>query len=532
MPAIRAFCGAIKKQKNKQMKRSSLYINLLIGTALLLSSCTKNFDSINTNPDASVNASAPGLANTMIVNITASDISGTKSFCQPFLLGKYLIWTEDQESYQYNKITRNSFSRITLLRNIPKMIAYADQDTSNIHFAYEGLGHFIRAWQFYQLTMQVGDIPYSEAVEGEQGNIKPKYDSQKDVFIGILKELDSANLLFAKAGKFAGDIIYKGDPDQWRRLANSFELNVLLQLYKKTSDADLNVIARFKDIAQNRPLMRDYNDNFAVTYQNAAGLCYPWSNTPTQINSFVIYPMLTSTLINPLKALQDRRLFYYAEPAQSKIKAGANASSWDAYVGNEPSDPIGTLKTAHNNGAFCDFNKRYVNLFNAEPVGQFNYWDAQFALAEGAVRGWLPAADAETYYEAGIKGSMNFIVNYTDASYAHGMPIDDAYITAYLAGVKLTGSTENMLDQIITQKYLANFMQDVDYMAWYDNRRTGYPKFVLNTSTNLNTPNTNFPLRWMYPQSELDYNGDNVAAAIQSQYGGSDDVNKVMWILQ
>lgn len=110
--------------------------------------------------------------------------------------------------------------------------------------------------------------------------------------------------------------------------------------------------------------------------------------------------------------------------------------------------------------------------------------------------------------------------------------MDDAYIQSYLSSVQLTGSTDNQIQQIITQKYLAGFLQDCDYSAWYDNRRTGYPAFVLNPSTNLNSPTTQFPKRWMYPQDELDHNADNVDSAIQSQYGGNDDVNALMWILK
>ena len=355
---------------------------------------------------------------------------------------------------------------------------------------------------------------------------------QKEVFIGILNELDSANMLFATGTDFSGDFIYKGSVDQWQRLTNSFELNVLMQLYKKTGDADLKVVSRFKDIVDNRPLMRDYDDNFAVKYVNSAGYAYPWSNTPTQINSFTIYPMVGVTLITPLKALHDRRLFYYAEPAPTMIAGGKSPSDWDAYIGVEASDPVASTKSARASGNFSDFNKRYADLYNAEPVGLLNYWDVQFILAEATVRGWISGTPAETYYEAGISSSMNFLANYTPDNYNHGMPITSDYIAGYLPTVALAGSSDNMIKQIITQKYLAGFLQGVDYNAWYENRRTGYPEFVLNPATNLNIPATEFPIRWLYPSAELDYNPDNVAAAIQSQYGGNDDVNAQMWILK
>jgi len=40
------------------------------------------------------------------------------------------------------------------------------------------------------------------------------------------------------------------------------------------------------------------------------------------------------------------------------------------------------------------------------------------------------------------------------------------------------------------------------------------------------------PARWMYPQAEYDYNGDNVQQAVQSQFGGNDDENQIMWLLK
>ena len=514
-------------------KTIHIYLTAMIILGSVVTSCTKNFDSINTNPDKSTTSRADWLAASLLTSVTSSDISTQKSFAQPFMLGKYVLWTENQESYQYNYIQRSSaFGRIPVLRNVTVMNSYAgaNADTKN---SYLALGHFIRAWQFFQLTMQVGDIPYSEAVQGESaGNIKPKYDTQKAVFMGILNELDTANALFASGKDFAGDFIYSGSVDKWRRLTNAFELHVLMNLYKKTADPDINVINRFKDIVTNRPLMQSYTDNFAVTYINSAGYCYPWSNTAVQKNAFVIYPMVSSTLIDLLKASQDRRLFFYAEPAASQITAGVQASDFNAYIGVEPSAAFSVTTSAHSTGKFSDFNKRYVDLYNAEPVSLFSYWEQQFILAEATVRGWISGTPAQNYYATGIQASMNFLVKYTPASYMHGVTMDATYIANYPATVALAGSVDDQVKQIITQKYMAGFLQGADYNAWFENRRTGYPTFVLNSSTNLNTPTTQFPVRWMYPQVELDNNGVNVKAAIDRQYGGNDDVNQQMWILK
>jgi hypothetical protein len=501
--------------------------------ALGIMSCTKKFDTINTNPDKSTSSRADWLAASIISASTDGDISDQKAFMQPFMLSKYILWTELQEGYQYNSLGQTgSWGRYNVLRNIDPMLQYAASDPDT-YPSYRGLAHFIRAWQFYQLTMQVGDIPYSEALKGKsEGNIKPKYDNQKDVFKGILSELDSANVLFSTGKDFSGDIVYKGSVDKWRRVTNTFELYVLINLYRKTTDADLNVVEKFKDIVANRPLMRDYTDNFAITYINSAGYCYPWSSTPVQKNQFTIYPMVSTTLIDLLKTNNDRRLFYYAEPAASAIDDGLPVNNFNAYIGVEPADPYSNTTSVHSAGMFSDVNKRYVDLYNAEPVSLISYWDQQFILAEAAVRGWITGTPAQDYYASGIKSSMNFLTDYTPETYTHEMAMDDSYINNYPATVALTGTEDNQVKQIITQKYIAGFLHGTDYNAWYEFRRTGYPQFTLNPNTNLNTPGTEFPVRWKYPQVELNNNGDNYKTAIQSQYGGNDDVTQLMWLLK
>jgi hypothetical protein len=505
------------------------HIFLIAAIAIGVSSCTKKFDDINTNPDKATSASSEWLATNILTSVTSGDISFNNNFRQPYTLGKYIGWTEKVSDYQYNKMVRVDFGRLLVLRDVAPMIKNAS--TTELKNTYDGFGHFIRAWQFFQTTMQVGDIPYSAAIQGATGVIQAQYDTQKEVFLGILRELDQADSLLTNGVNFSGDFIYGGNVDKWRRLANSFQLYVLINLSKKTTDADLNVINKFKTVAA-RPLMRDFKDNFAVTYTASAGYAYPWSNTAAQLNSFLDYPVLSGYLLDPMKATADKRLFYMAEPSPAQISAGLTADDYNAYLGIDPADELGTIVTNNNTGKACRVNKRYEQMYNAEPVGLLNYWDIQFILAEATVRGWISGTDAQTYYANGIKGHMNFLANYAPASYAHGMALDEAYIDAFPATVALTGTAENQIKQIITQKYIAGFFQNSDYNAWYENRRTGYPVFTLNTATNLNTPASSFPLRWMYPQKELDYNAKNVTKALTDQYGGNDDPSAAMWLLK
>jgi hypothetical protein len=40
------------------------------------------------------------------------------------------------------------------------------------------------------------------------------------------------------------------------------------------------------------------------------------------------------------------------------------------------------------------------------------------------------------------------------------------------------------------------------------------------------------PKRWMYPETELRLNQQNVTSAINSQYPEGDNINGVMWLIK
>ncbi|GAA4454313.1 SusD/RagB family nutrient-binding outer membrane lipoprotein [Nibrella saemangeumensis] len=498
-------------------------------TLLALAGCSK-FDEINSNPNAAVNATAPMLATRLILNITDSEIGIQKGFLMPHFLGKSVIYTEFPEDLQYNYLGRASFDGLPILTNVEKMIGYAP--AGPLKNSYTALGKFVRAWKFYNLTMQLGDIPYSEALKGETNVVAPKYDSQKQVFAGILNELDEADKLFAQGNKFDGDPIYGGDVNKWRKLVNSFELQVLINLYKKTADADLKVVDRFKEIVSSRPIFQSNTDNFQLVYSDKAGQRYPFYKLG---NPNVIYPMVSEVLIGKLKELEDYRLFYYANPSPVQVAAGKAVNDYAAYKGTDPSMIYSEITKIFTAKDYSPLNSRYTELPGGEPVFLLSNAQVKFTLAEAALRGWITGTPAAIYYADGIRAAMQFVAANTPDNplYHHNMKITPEYIDAYVASdkVKLKGSTEQQLAQIISQNFLHTFIQ-APYNAYYENRRTGYPAFPINPASNSNVPADKMPVRWLYPQKELDYNTQNVKQAISSQFGGNDDVNQPMWILK
>jgi hypothetical protein len=382
--------------------------------------------------------------------------------------------------------------------------------------------------------MRVGDIPYSDALKGKSKSnpiYKPKYDTQKEVFVGILNELDEANRLFNDGSNFEGHPVYDGDTKKWQKLVNTFELKVLINLNKKTDDSDLDVIQRFKDIVNNRPIFESNADNFQLVYSDKEGQRYPWNE---QGNQFLQYSMISSFLIGKLKKRKDRRLFYYAQPSPVQLKNGKNAAEWGAYKGVNVAAPYDSIKRIASTDDWSNVNLRYVDRPEGEPTFLLSYAEMNFILAEAAARGWI-SGTGKNYYNKGITASMHFIKNNTpdESDYNHDMPITDSYINQYLKSpeVKYASSFNSRLKQIILQKYIMDFLQE-PYNAYFEFRRTGYPKLPVNPKTNLNTDKNKFPMRWKYSQDELDNNSDHVHKAINRQFGGNDSYNAIMWILK
>lgn len=507
--------------------KSTIYLIIII-ISIPIFSC-ENFDEINTNPDASVTTTASMLATNLLLEITRNDISSEKGFMANHMFSKYICWSEFQQSEQYNYFGRTGFD-LEVLTNVQKMIENSFEGTDRN--SYTALGHFIRAWRFFNITMAVGDIPYQQALQGEsEGIIKPGYDTQKAIFIGILNELEEADRLFSEGTAFKGDIVYGGDPEQWRKLVNSFALKVLINLYKKTNDADLNVIEKFNEIINTKPVFENNDDQFDLEYSDQANQKYPYFK---EGNQTVIYPMVTDVLINPLKDMEDYRLFYFAEPSEVELNNGKSESDFEAYKGVNPAIVYSTLSNIAATNDYSDINDRYKELPDCEPVALLSYAETQFIIAEAAVRGWI-SQDASIYFNEGVRASMEFVNTNApnNQGFNHGRDITPDYIENYLnaESVSLSGGEEEQIEKIITQKFIANFLH-APRNSYFENRRTGYPEFPINPESNLNVPADKLPVRWMYPQSELDYNTENVNEAISRQFSGNDNVNELMWILK
>jgi len=291
--------------------------------------------------------------------------------------------------------------------------------------------------------------------------------------------------------------------------------------------ADATTKARFAAIVAAGNLFTTIDDNLQLKYLNQTGNYHPLY----QQQRFTAPTMVSATVVGILKTLNDRRLFYFAEPSAVQITQGKLKTDPDAYIGVNVAISYSQLATIYAGANVSVLNIRYATIFGCEPFVLVGYPEQNFIIAEAIELGWM-SGSSQTYYETGVKAALAYTMA-TDVTYAHGKAIDQAYINAYFTGeAAYKTASADRLKQIWTQRYLLNFMQDGTF-AYYEFRRNGYPTFPLDPATNLNADNINgFPMRWTYPASEAQTNKDNLVEALTRQYQGFDDNNKLMWILK
>jgi hypothetical protein len=144
--------------------------------------------------------------------------------------------------------------------------------------------------------------------------------------------------------------------------------------------------------------------------------------------------------------------------------------------------------------------------------------DSHFMIAEAIVKG-LASGDAETYYQLGLEKAMAIWGTAPTATFS-----------ASDMG-SLTGTNEEKLEKIATQRWLANYTNG--YEGWSIVRDTGYPAACVITSDDddivsfAGEMNGKQAHRLRYGTGTYSSNGANVEAAVAEQ--GPDLMTTKLW---
>ena len=195
-------------------------IKSLMGLCLVLlmaTSCKKgSLTDININPDA-ISYVVPDYSFTasVLASIPGQNYRALGQGLQYFSTYKEVPAVGDK-FYNFNGTAANFDIYSTQWNRLLKLSAILkNADDVNKKAACE----ILRILAFHAQTDIIGDMPYSEAMKGLD-NLKPKYDTQKNIYLAMLNELDAAlkSMDPAKPNVFGNaDPYFKGDVAKWKK---------------------------------------------------------------------------------------------------------------------------------------------------------------------------------------------------------------------------------------------------------------------------------------------------------------------------
>jgi hypothetical protein len=518
---------------------------------LTVSGCKKSFEDLTKNSNVPNNVQASLLLNGVLYSMVDFPDNANEIYCQYYI-------------YNYNYYGNNTYNfgpgdnYYTTLKNVVAMESSAAATGGAAINPYTAMGKFFRAYFFSKMSLEEGDIPMTQALQG-LNNLTPKYDTQKAVMVQCLTWLESANADMAKlianpasggtglGATLGGDFFFGNNLAAWQKVVNTFRIRLLLELSKRaTTDPDMNIQSQFASIISNPttyPLMTKSSDNLQFVFVSPTNY-YP--QTPDNFGQNGSRQNSSQTYISLLTAFQDPRVYTVAEPARYLVDVqGQSPTAFSSFVGADPGLDLGIMYVNAGLGYYSFLNRqRYYSTYTGEPSIQIGYPELMFNIAEGITRGWA-TGNAATFYIAGIQASWaSYGVpptgSFTAYFYRPGssdvkvLSNYDTYLintdwNTYYAqpAVQLAGGAAG-ITQILQQKYLALFRHS-GLESYFTYRRTLVPNFTTGPGTG---NGQRIAMRFQYPSSERTANTANYNAALASQYNGNDDINGIMWLLK
>lgn len=470
--------------------------------------CTDNFDEINTDPNRPKQITPGVMLGQLQYRIVNSSIQAGRNFTHEIMqvdaprsstsgagLHRYVVnpgagvWSN---FYQY-------------LNDIEDIYQLADNLNEK---NYKGIALVYRCWAYSILTDLYGDIPYSEATKASEGILQPKFDSQKDIYADILKNLEVANELFdpSKGLTYGGDMVFNANESgqsigimKWKKFANSLRLRLLLRIIKR--DGEVNVTEQLKQMLANPekyPVFSSNEDDAIFHYPGSFPYFNPYYNARTLDWREGTY--FTMFFLETLNEVNDPRLALWAIPVEVEGQM--------VYQGIESGYPASYEYIVGKNSSYSDVLKTLPQL-----GVMMTYAEVEFIKAELSLRGFATGKPAKDHYDAGVAASIR----------QWGSAVPGDFLDR--PGVKYedTVNEEAQLEQIMLQKYYAYFF--VDYQSWFEKRRTGFPLLPRGSGI---PPENNFPNRIPYPGYLQSMNAENLNAAVRAM-GGDNSDTKVWW---
>ena len=506
----------------------------MIAVSLSAFSCTKDFNAVNSDPigERTVEARqllAPALKNVLYTNMI-------RNWGVNNQLMQVTVETNDSEGRVFRYDIRKNVADYTWNNWYVNLTDLADiytiaSNPESINKSYQGISLIAQCWAYSLLTDTYGDVPYSEANMGKTGNMQPKFDKQKDIYLDMFAKLEQANELLKEGTAIvvSSDPVYEGDVSKWRRLGNSMYLRLLLRVSGKAEVA-ATAKAKIKEIVDGKPA------EYPIIEDNTQTAKILWNGTNS---STALYssPFMAGIRANDFRLMPIGDFFLGKLVTWNDPRVNPNLGingvprfgidrGPDGYVGipsgTEPGS--GIQIQAHFNS---DIDVGRTSLQTDPYTGIImNSAEVSFILAEAAAKGII-SGPVEDYYYKGIADGINYwmptyITSPTDAKFLAYIDYAELEWKPSLPLDNTTFGSNSQMEMILLQKYYAMFL--VDFQQWFEYRRTGHPQ--LPKGAGLKNGGV-MPARLNYPLVTQATNPTSYKSAVAAQ--GPDEIYTQVW---
>lgn len=512
----------IDTMKNTRVKN-------ILGACLVIfaaTSCEEYLD-VNTNPNSATSVSADLILPQAIV-ATASLAVTYNNYGLHF--GGYManaggfsgfgnLLTYDVTPSSYDGLWTTTY--LNSLQDFKLIIDASEGDDKLANF--NAAAKILTAFNYQKLVDAFGDVPYTDALKGNDG-LAPVYDDAATIYQNLVAKLDEAIAIIDGAQFPTGlnastDPLFKGDMDRWKKFANTVKLRLLIRM---SGVASLNsfVTSAFASFNTGIGFLTDdaiVNPGYVQGFPNPSWATWGYTTTGALSNSSRIPTKFIFGFYNGVK-IDDS---YRGSVIYKNFPAGTPTNQLGNEVGNPPViSGYSTWYTGIRESASSISNA--LGVLKGPSMGQPIMLAAEsyFLQSEAYLKGFL-AGDYTTAYNNGITTSFRYlykdVTGAVDASKNVASDVAgymSANSTNRLVNIGVAATLAERLEAIITQKYIAVNFVNCDE-GWNEFRRTGFPVTVplspvaeLDIASNKSnsTRSDRMISRVKYPSSEQAYN--------------------------
>lgn len=472
----------------------------------MLSSCTDNFEDLNTNKTQVDPGDLP----------FSAQCAEPMEYCYPPQQNMFQFWTNlTIDLYGGYFMTPNgNFSNgdmgenrghsggmyenyyLHIFNNTRRIIANCNKNNQP---GIAAVMSVVQAVGTMQATDAYGPLAYSSIINAESESTY-RFDSQQQLYELMLTDLNNAltaiknmseadKLILASFDEWCG-----GDTKRWEQIINTMRLRIALRLSKRADEMqqagfDLKKIAT--EAAANTLAASGKDVLIDRGLENEMWLMFNWGDCGFNANLTTIMTGFN----DPRQPLYMSKNAKDIEDAKTKVVTPAGSGYYGIrFASGLPSKPNYTS----NYSQWIDAPNA-LGVY-AMPLPIFKAAESYFLLAEAKLRWNIGSESVKSLYEKGIRCSMDNELSYRGkyagiTAYAPG--VIDAYINGTTGQADFVNpgdatlnhaamsnlcvkwdedaTNEQKLERIITQKFLALF--PLSNEAWAEQRRTGYPKF-------------------------------------------------------